>query len=43
MKDFLAFAWAVLMGVGAWVTTVILFGVVLKLNAYIFSWGWNLV
>ena len=43
MKDFLAFAWAVALGVGGWVTTVMVAGVVLKLNAYIFSWGWNLV
>ncbi len=32
-----------LLAVGGWVTTVMLMGVVLKLNSYIFMWGWNLV
>ena len=29
--------------IGGWITTVMIVGAVLKLNWYIFMWGWNLV
>jgi hypothetical protein len=29
--------------IGGWITTVMIVGMVLKLNWYIFMWGWNLV
>jgi len=43
MKDFAVLIWTAALGVGGWITSIMLLGVVLKLNSYIFMWGWNLI
>ena len=43
IKNFFDNCWFYALAVGGWVTTVMLMGVVLKLNSYIFMLGWNLV
>ena len=43
MKDFFETLWVSALGLGGWITSVMLLGVVLKLNSYIFMWGWNLI